>query len=321
MSASPDAQALWQAMLHDVFLNYIYVSVIAFYAFDILLTVPSEVKLMWKRRPRITMLLYFTVRYFVVPRIILQYIGPTLNPKTYLFNVKHSISLRRLRLQQMQRSTVYSGWNEYMYASRYIRCTLSPWFLVLTGQVWAIYNRDRRVLVVLGILAVAICVSDALQASASTCTSTSADLSEWVTFSITLQAGFAACVMVLTLYQVRRMVDWRDGIRSLGTETQFKYTRLVIGESLRRITLFLTSQMFQENINLFSAPFIPPIETVLVSRLLLDLHEAMVKDMGPATSYLSYVEIGRDRQHGESVGVPMELLEIEATADETPVRQ
>ncbi|KAF8586201.1 hypothetical protein K439DRAFT_1631963 [Ramaria rubella] len=36
--------------------------------------VSSEVRLMWQERPRITTFLYFTVRYLIVPRIILQFV-------------------------------------------------------------------------------------------------------------------------------------------------------------------------------------------------------------------------------------------------------
>ncbi|KAF8586193.1 hypothetical protein K439DRAFT_1615334 [Ramaria rubella] len=178
------------------------------------------------------------------------------------------------------------------------------------------YNRKLRVLVVFGILAVAICVFDALQISATTCASVGPDY---------FKCRFAACVMVLTLFQVHQMVNWRNGIRSFGTETPLKYTRLVVSEifmiadssqhvcagsaalslnshciySLLPFVFFLL-----ENIDLFSAPFLLPIEAILVSRLLLDLHGATAQDIGPMTSYhLSFAEIGRDRQRGEIVGV------------------
>ncbi|KAF8586195.1 hypothetical protein K439DRAFT_979501 [Ramaria rubella] len=117
------------------------------------------------------------------------------------------------------------------------------------------------------------------------------------------------------------MVNWRDSIRSFGTETQFKYTRLVISESLRRITvcvLMILQTLFirfsPENTNFFTAPFILPIEAILVSRFLLDLHAATAKHIDLTTSYdTSFSEITRDRRRGQSAGVHVDLLESDVT--------
>ncbi|KAF8586196.1 hypothetical protein K439DRAFT_979605 [Ramaria rubella] len=102
MAESSDAQAQLLVILNGAILNYMYVSVLALYSFDVFLMVPSEVRLMWQGKPRITTLLYFTARYFLVPRVIIQLGQVPVPAKT------------------MQHSTVYNGRVEYMYASQYI---------------------------------------------------------------------------------------------------------------------------------------------------------------------------------------------------------
>ncbi|KAF8586200.1 hypothetical protein K439DRAFT_1631962 [Ramaria rubella] len=184
-------------------------------------------------------------------------------------------------------------------------CSRAGISVLLTGQVWAICNRRLRVLVVLGILAVAVCVFDTLQISATTCVSEGPDYFKWVTVSITFQAVFAACVMVLTLLNVRRMVNWRDNFRSFGTETQFKYARLVVTE---KMPFELTHILFR-------------IEVILVTRLLFDLHGAVATENGSTTSYhLSSAEIVRDRRHVENVGVHVDFLDSEANFELQSVR-
>ncbi|KAF8589222.1 hypothetical protein K439DRAFT_445733 [Ramaria rubella] len=75
MDGSPDAQADFQAILDGLIINYVFLSVIVFYGYDILLKMSSEVGFIWggPKKPRITVSLYITTRYCPLFFVIIQF--------------------------------------------------------------------------------------------------------------------------------------------------------------------------------------------------------------------------------------------------------
>ncbi|KAF8580344.1 hypothetical protein K439DRAFT_1619879 [Ramaria rubella] len=110
--------------------------------------------------------------------------------------------------------------------------------MVLTAQIYAIYNRNRIVLVVLGTLGLSILVLDILEAVLDDCALT--ELEENIfhfreLLSSIFQLMFSALVMALSLYRAYGMVATLGGIKNAFTESRFKLMWLIIVEGSRRV--------------------------------------------------------------------------------------
>ncbi|KAF8573951.1 hypothetical protein K439DRAFT_1642570 [Ramaria rubella] len=277
MSANPDPQAqLIAEIALSVPLGYIYFSVIVFYGYDIILKMSREIELMWRKKPRITTFLYIATRYAAVPRLLIQPLPIQNNTKT-CDSLLHTADA----LYVLSRASV---------------------LVVLTGQVWAIYDRDRHVLLVLGSLSIVYVVFDALVYASKTCYTEGSDYDRWANVELILGPVVAAIVMVLSLYKIMGMVDWKESVRSLGTRTPFKFTSLAVSEGFRRLIVcgltILQSLLLRfgsTELALFSTPFLLPLEAILVCRLLLDLHKKVQNDTNPTISFtFSTVEVAVD---------------------------
>ncbi|KAF8575865.1 hypothetical protein K439DRAFT_1623264 [Ramaria rubella] len=274
-------------------------TLLAFYGYDILLKTSREIELIW-RKPKTTSFLYIVARYATLPRLIIQVIQIENDPKT------KGLPPNVLSLGNRCTATLYTA--DVFYILARASC-----LVVLTVQVWAIYSRDRRILLVLGLLSVSVVIGELLEMTDATCYSDKPDEVIWEKTSILLDAVMAAIVLVLSLYKLRPMVDWRESIRSFGTKTQFKYTSLVVSECygsliicrdlcradyshraacaltvLQAIFIWLSKpfEAIPGELSFYSTPFVKPIEALLICSLLLQLHAAQQDPNSPTSDFI-----------------------------------
>ncbi|KAF8575866.1 hypothetical protein K439DRAFT_710415 [Ramaria rubella] len=118
-----------------------------------------------------------------------------------------------------------------------------------------------------------VVIGELLEMTAATCYTDKPD-----EVIILLDAVVAAIVMLLSLYKMRSMVDWRESIVSFGTKTRFRYTSLVVSESFRRAACALT----------------------VLQAVFIWLHAAQKDPNSPTSFIFSAVETLINQQHRES---------------------
>ncbi|KAF8575577.1 hypothetical protein K439DRAFT_1641245 [Ramaria rubella] len=105
--------------------------------------------------------------------------------------------------------------------------------MVLTAQIYAVYNRNRIILMVLGTLGFSIPVLDVLELATEPCSVTDSDeniFKFYELLSSIFQLIFAASVMVLSLYKAYGIMAMLGGIKNTCGESRFKFIWLIITE-------------------------------------------------------------------------------------------
>ncbi|KAF8237569.1 hypothetical protein L208DRAFT_486053 [Tricholoma matsutake] len=151
--------------------TYSYVSALTFLSYDIILTSDLEINYIWGSHWSIVKALYFVVRYYafisLIPMVaLITHVNMSHNSSMYVAcSGKFLCSCSKFRCKHYHSWTVIGGPLTFILILN----------MIVTLRVWAIYNRDGRLLVVLIIL---------LLTDFAACLWSAIDYARWVNINV-----------------------------------------------------------------------------------------------------------------------------------------
>jgi len=242
------------------------IAVLTLFLYDYLLTLPREVEVMWPRLHHLSTVLYYMIRVLPVGGLIS---GLTLSSATPHCDVV---------VRAVGCLTILA------------RVGIA---VTLTARTYAIWSRNRTILLVLGSLGMATVLVDGFQVAVDTCATISF---KWVLINAGVRLAFEASVVGLTVHETLRAYRLPRGLEALrGNNLTSFVLRNGIIYFVCVFMLELSSLLvYSLDLNQFigaAGSFPLPVAAILISRFLLDLRHLNVHPDGtteksiPPTSF------------------------------------
>lgn len=230
---------------------YIQTGILALYAYDLLLTLPLEIEMVWLRKIRASTGLYIMARYFPFGLVLFQ------NAAT---------------LETPHCDAIYQAMGVIAMSGR------AAVVVIVVMRTYALLNCNIKVLLFVGLLGLTTIVVDGFQIPGYQCARIVTHQSTWNWINSLCRMIFEVVVLVLSLYQVlnlykldRRIAARKDSITLLTARSGFVYfLSIVIVELLNMIFTIVPTL-----IDIFSGLSLP-ISSILITRFLLDIRQLNV---------------------------------------------
>ncbi|KAF8487535.1 hypothetical protein JB92DRAFT_3022132 [Gautieria morchelliformis] len=233
-------------------------NVAALLTYDCFICLSREVAFMWHGRFRFATALYFLTRY--IPFVSMAY-----------------------QLAMVSKLSPHSTEKETLICTHGLHfvnalCMLAETCVtfVLVAQTYAIFSKNRQLLVPIGMLGIAAVALDTYEAALDTCDFTDSDTTLWNTIFLVILTLFPVTVMCLTLYRVLNLIGrrgnlWRN-INGEGLTGLILFETLCMsGVCLIRLLDVLLVVLTPDYLSIGADPFILPVSSVFTAHFLLNL--------------------------------------------------